>query len=288
VNTSIRLVQDQARQKNIQVEVILDPEVIYLMADSMRLKQMLSNLLVNAIKFTPVGGRVGIEVQGDADAGKVNLTVWDTGPGISRDFIPRMFKPFEQADPQGQTYTGSGLGLYLVQRMADMHGGGVQVNSDPGKGSRFIISLPWKEGNVPTAPRFATRETGPLNMPVFSSHPVILVAEDNEIALSVMTDALRARGCQVLEARNGKEVLDQMEGPMVNLILMDIQMPEMDGLKAIRFLRSRGFTLTPIIALTAAALPGDRERCLAEGANDYFSKPVDMKLLMETIKARLD
>jgi PAS domain S-box-containing protein len=288
VNNSVRLVQDQAHQKNIQIEVLLDQQAIYLLADPMRLKQMLSNLLVNAIKFTPNGGRVGVEVNGDVAGGKINLMVWDTGPGISWEFIPRMFKPFEQADPKGQRYTGSGLGLYLVQKMADMHGGGVQVESEPGKGSRFTISLPWKEMNNVRPVSLEIEDSGLADRPVFNTHPVILVAEDNEIALSVMADALKARGCQVLEARNGKEVLDQMEGPMVNMILMDIQMPEMDGLEAIRFLRSRGFTHTPIFALTAAALPGDRERCLAAGANEYFSKPVDMALLMRTMKARLD
>ena len=287
VNNSIRLVQDQARQKNIQFEARLDPRVTYLYADSMRLKQMLSNLLINAIKFTPAGGKVGIEVKGDVKSGKVCLTVWDSGPGIPQEFIPRMFKPFEQADSTGQHYTGSGLGLYLVQKMADMHGGGVQLESVPEKGSRFTISLPWKENYSPKAVEPEIPGNPLAGLAAFSTHPVILVAEDNEIALSLLTDVLKAHGCQVLQARNGKEVLDQMEGPMVDLILMDIQMPQMDGVEAIRFLRSRGFTLTPIIALTAAALPGDRERCLAAGANEYFTKPMDMQQLVKAVKTFL-
>ena len=287
VNAAIRLVQDQARQKEIQIEVKLDEQVIYLKADEMRLKQMLTNLLLNAIKFTPAEGRVGIEVNGHAKPGSVRLTVWDTGAGVPQEFIPRMFKPFEQAAPQGKTYTGSGLGLYLVQKMADMHGGGVQVESEPGQGSRFTISLPWKDKEQPVHGQQKKKGSGRLVLPFFDTHPLILVAEDNEIALSVMVDALKARGCQVLEARNGKEVIDQMEGQMINLILMDIQMPEMDGVETIRFLRDKGFSHTPIIAITAATLPGNREICLEAGANDYFSKPVDLDRLVLTMKELL-
>ena len=198
-----------------------------------------------------------------------------------------MFKPFEQAAPQGKTYTGSGLGLYLVQKMADMHGGGVQVESEPGQGSRFTISLPWKDKEQPVHGQQKKKGSGRLVLPFFDTHPLILVAEDNEIALSVMVDALKARGCQVLEARNGKEVIDQMEGQMINLILMDIQMPEMDGVETIRFLRDKGFSHTPIIAITAATLPGNREICLEAGANDYFSKPVDLDRLVLTMKELL-
>jgi CheY-like chemotaxis protein len=284
VNAAIRLAQDQARQKHIQIEVKLDEQVVYLTADQLRLKQMLSNLLLNAIKFTPADGRVGIEVTGFVDVGSVNFTVWDTGQGVPQEFIPRMFKPFEQANPQGKVYTGSGLGLYLVQKMADMHGGGVQVESEPGKGSRFTISLPWKDRDQIGSFQQEKKGSGRLVMSMFDSHPLILVAEDNEIAISVLAESLKARGCQVVEARNGKEVIDQMEGQMVNLILMDIQMPEMDGIETIRFLRDKGYSQTPIIALTAAALPGGRERCLEAGANDYFSKPVDIARLVQAIK----
>lgn len=146
VNASVRLVQDQAQQKQIQISVKLDENVHYMMVDELRMKQMLVNLLTNAIKFTGEGGKIGLEVIGYPDKQMISFTVWDNGVGIPKEYFPKLFKPFEQVEKhQGQPYTGSGLGLYLVQKMADMHGGSIKLESKPGKGSRFTISLPWKK-----------------------------------------------------------------------------------------------------------------------------------------------
>jgi len=280
---SLRLVQQSAHKKQLSVVLNLDPDVSVIAGDERRLKQILVNLLSNAVKFTSSGGQIGLEVQASLDKTRVAFTVWDTGIGIAAADIPRLFQPFMQLDSRlAREYGGTGLGLSLVYRMTRLHQGSVSLQSEPGQGSRFTVSLPWQEemkvGNaaaVSSIPSYSTPLSG-----------TILLAEDNEANVQTYVSYLSAKGYQVIVTRNGQEVLDIVPIILPDVILMDIQMPHTDGLQVMQRLRQEARTATiPIIALTALAMPGDRERCLAAGANEYLSKPVALKQLIATVEA---
>jgi PAS domain S-box-containing protein len=292
---SLHLVRQMAHSKEIKIATKIEPAS--LMADGRRLKQILVNLLTNAIKFTPEGGQVGLEVNLDESRELLHFVVWDTGIGMAAEDLPRLFKPFTQLDG-GLTreYEGTGLGLALVSRLTEMHQGGIAVESDLGQGSRFTVSLPWraldrKEGKqrqVPAMPNRRTKAVEPATaLPARAD--TILVAEDNEVLIEALQEFLAAVGHQTLIARNGREAIKQARDNHPHLILMDIQMPDIDGLEAIRQIRAdRELQRTPIIALTGLAMAGDRERCLEAGASYYLSKPFDIPELMQVIEVQLN
>jgi PAS domain S-box-containing protein len=420
---SLLFVKQLAHKKQIRVYFTFDNSISVLTADERRMKQILVNLLSNAVKFTPDGGSIGLEVKGDPRQQTVNFTVWDTGIGISTDQVAKLFQPFVQLDSKlSRRYAGTGLGLTLVQRMAELHGGSVSLESQPGQGSRFTVSIPWHipetssavagsalppakdtirhvlivEDSPMVAEQYqrylkelgiastihlqgkdtpqkaleigaeliildillpdrsgwevladlqanpATRSIPVLVASVVDERPatpppgvidclvkpisrhqlqtsleraqqfhrkngnspapesltptpprpekgVILLAEDNEINLITISDYLIKIGYRVIPARTGQEAIDRAGEETPHLILMDIQMPVMDGLEAIARLRADPrFVAVPIIALTALAMPGDKERCLAAGANNYMSKPVSLKGLVKTLEAQLN
>jgi signal transduction histidine kinase len=289
---SLELVAPQAREKEVALSSRLDGAVTTVQADERRLKQMLVNLLSNAVKFTDRGGQVGLEVTGDEEKETVHFGVWDTGIGIAEDDISRLFQPFVQLDSSlSRQHTGTGLGLALVQRLADMHGGSVSVESAgvPGEGSRFTVTLPWREAEGNGEEDGGEAGEGAAPAPASLT---ILLADDNETSVEMTADYMVAHGYRVIVARDGTEAIHRVLEERPDLILMDIQMPGMDGLEAIRRLRQHAdpagdgesnLADTPIIALTALAMPGDRERCLAAGADTYLSKPIRLKRLMEVI-----
>ena len=428
---SLSLIRQIALKKQLTVTSQIAPQARVLEADERRLKQMLVNLLSNAVKFTIEGGMVGLDVTADAQTEVIRFVVWDTGIGIDPSNMPRLFQPFVQLDSSfTRHHEGTGLGLVLVYRMTEMHGGSISVDSEPGKGSRFTISLPWRTYNAPaatsaesnlwrltdgrralvindsqtgaeqtvkllnelgingtiytestnvaahartvrpdlilldlflpdrfgwdilselrrdeqtryvpvivismvdvtppahlvsdatlgmvhmmykpftreelnialnavstqvpvSAPTFALTtlpSLRPLHKPVVAP-PTILLVEDNETNISTFSDYLQARGYRVQIARNGQEAMDRLAEATPDLVLLDIQMPGMDGLEVMRLVRSeKQWALLPIVALTALAMPGDRERCLAAGANAYLSKPISLKLLISTIETHL-
>ena len=286
---SIQLTKQMAQQKHIQVTTEIVPVTIE--ADGRRLKQILVNLLTNAIKFTYEGGRVGLEVLTNAAEGQIHFVVWDTGIGIAQEDLPRLFEPFTQLDSGlARKYEGTGLGLGLVRRLTEMHQGRVTVKSELGQGSVFTISLPWQpDEQTAVSPRLTNT---PIQFPIepSSEKPItILVAEDNETLMRDLLEFLPLMGYQVIAARDGREVVSRAQSAKPALILMDIQMPGMDGLEAIRQIRAEADSeAMPIIALTALAMPGDWERCLAAGANAYLSKPYGLQALSDAIKAQLD
>ncbi|GAB4434505.1 MAG: hypothetical protein Kow0031_16250 [Anaerolineae bacterium] len=284
---SLLFVKQTAHKKGIKVSSSFDGRVKFITADERRLKQILVNLLSNAVKFTPEGGAIGLEVQGDDARQAVAFTVWDTGIGIPNDKLADLFQPFVQLDSKlSRRYAGTGLGLALVQRMVEMHGGSVAVESTPDEGSRFTVWLPWHAQPEPKTDDTPTQH--PSLAATASSSGTILLVEDHEFNLNTLTDYLSMQGFTVITATNGKEAIERARESTPNLILMDIQMPEMDGLEAIRRLRADpAFVALPIIALTALAMPGDRERCLAAGANDYISKPISLNGLTKTINNHL-
>ncbi len=421
--TSMRFVKEAAQKKRLKLTTSIDQQVGAVHADGRRLKQMLVNLLTNAVKFTPEGGQVGLEVIGDADQEVVRFSVWDTGIGIPQEHMTRLFQPFMQLEAGlNRAYEGTGLGLSLVSRMVELHGGSVTVESaGKGEGSRFTISLRWtpsavaavepQEADAPPAPlrhalvvedsrsaaellerylkemdvsctvldrgervlevaaasrpdvilldlllpgesgwavlaqlkadphtrdipvvitsvveeRVRGLELGaqeylvkpftrdelhtalqisvtdhdasmPTSALVISAEPeseseaapLVLIAEDNEANIRSMSGYLVAKGFRLAVARNGGEAVDQTRELRPDLILMDIQMPGVDGMEATRQIREDSeFSSIPIIALTALAMPGDRERVLEAGANEYMAKPVSLRALVETMRTLL-
>ncbi len=293
---SLRLIKELADKKQIKIQSHIDRAVTTIQVDGRRLKQILVNLLNNAVKFTLPGGEIGLEVHGEAEAQIVRFVVWDTGIGIAREDMPLLFKPFVQLNSSLERQNpGTGLGLSLVERLVDMHGGSVAMESEPGKGSRFTVSLRWQTEGQASASLFDSSpvpaSTGAKKRAATQSitPPLILLAEDNESNVRMVSDYLQAKGCRLIVARNGREAIERAREYQPDLILMDVQMPELDGLEATRQIRLlTGLTDIPIIALTAVAMPGDRERCLAAGANDYLSKPISLKILMAAIETQLN
>jgi CheY-like chemotaxis protein len=273
---------------------MLDNDVTTIDADGRRLKQILVNLLSNAVKFTPEGGKIGLEVEGDAKQQVVRFTVWDTGIGIAQEDMARLFQPFVQLDASlSRKYEGTGLGLSLVYRMVEMHGGSVSVESDVGQGSRFTVSLPWRKPGDKESENVGDEESKTIvPHPPISRSPhapiTILLADDSEETLKACSDYLLKEGYRVIIARNGVEAVDRTKEEHPDLILMDIQMPIMSGLEAIKRIRSdKDIADIPVIALTALAMSGDKEKCLKAGANAYLSKPVSLKDLDRAIEAQM-
>jgi CheY-like chemotaxis protein len=252
---------------------------------------MLVNLLSNAVKFTADGGKIGLTVQVDESENKVVITVWDSGIGIKESDLTYLFRPFVQLDAGlARESPGTGLGLVLVAQMARLHGGSVSVTSQPGVGSRFTITLPWEPAlasdtlsRMKITGKFRAIRPGSEN-----NGKTILLIEDTEDIVMMLKDYLESAAYRVITAKNGMEGIAQAKKFHPDLILMDVQMPGMDGLEATQKLRSEHeFKNTPIIALTAFAMQNDRERCLAAGMNEYISKPVNMKSLLKIIQSFL-
>jgi PAS domain S-box-containing protein len=286
----LRMVKQLAQKKNHQVFFDMDAGIGAIWADERRLKQMLVNLLGNAVKFTPENGKIGLQVRGDREKNILTFAVWDTGIGIREEDLPRLFKPFTQLDSHlARQAGGTGLGLALVAKLAAMHGGSVGVESQPGTGSRFTISLPWESALVTgPLPEWKTGKVVPGKPDSNNQNYTILLVEDTDEVVMLIRDYLEHAGYRVRVAPNGVEAVAQAAAIQPSLILMDVQMPVMDGLEATRRIRKiSSLQRTPIIALTALAMKGDRERCLKAGMNDYISKPVELKTLNQIIQSHL-
>ncbi|MEO6597975.1 MAG: ATP-binding protein [Planctomycetota bacterium] len=254
--------------------------------DSNRLRQVLTNLIGNAIKFTEHGS-VSVEVQvvpTDELGYRLMAAVRDTGIGIAEQEQALVFERFHQVGQvTGQAPSGSGLGLTISTRLVQLMGGELSLESEPGKGSVFTfdVKLAHTEGAPDARPT-------PQDIAPPAARYRVLMAEDGEVNLEVASTMLELRGHQVLVARNGKEALAMLDSHTVDVVLMDVQMPEMDGFEATRRIRANerasGRHL-PIIGLSAHALRGFRETCLDEGMDDFLTKPVSMRELYRVVEA---
>jgi PAS domain S-box-containing protein len=286
VANAVALVRENALGAGLRVEVDVDPSLPDLVRlDRLRIKQVLVNLLSNAIKFTPSGGEIGVEV---VPRGRcVAITVWDTGIGVPRSKQHKLFQPFEQVDASlSRQQGGTGLGLALSRRLVEAHGGTLGVESVPGEGSRFTFTVPLTPADETsgTEPRAAVDGRYVAG----SGGETVLVVEDNEVNRRVVTDYLEAGGYTVVHAADGAEAIEQAAAAVPDVILMDIQMPVMDGLTATRAIKARPeLAHIPVIALTALAMKGDAERCLAAGCDAYLSKPVDPDDVLMTVGEQL-
>ncbi|MEI6429748.1 MAG: ATP-binding protein [Pseudanabaena sp. ELA607] len=361
-HSSIRFVQQMASEKQIQVNVEVISPVEFISIDALRVRQMLINLLNNAVKFTPKGGRVNLIMTVNTENHYLQFQVIDTGIGIAEADIPKLFQSFVQIDSRlTRQYSGTGLGLALVKRLLEAQNGSIEVSSAVGKGSCFTLTLPYQpveqNHSIKEVPQFSIESLAQIDLlrlelenksvnspltnpsvpepskginshkviatavgiipdgtrvvepsaislfdsavdPVFALEsltfketssaqtdtPLVLVAEDNEINIKTFVSYLAYVGYRFLVARNGLEALDMTRQYKPNIILMDIQMPNMNGLEAITQIRAiPELSDIPIIALTALAMPGDREQCLLAGANEYLAKPVTLKQLGATV-----
>ncbi|TAF07588.1 MAG: PAS domain S-box protein [Nostocales cyanobacterium] len=295
--SSLAFIKQQALQKQIRLEVKIQATLPELLLDERRIRQVLINLLNNAVKFTPEGGQITLEVTHQKLASETMITsgqsyiriaVIDTGIGIALENLNKLFQPFIQIDSAlNRQYTGTGLGLALVKRIVEIHGGKVGISSELGVGSCFTVDLPC--GNISDAASESENQSSSDFDSILhekaQESPLILLAEDNEANLFTISNYLVATGYRIIVAKNGQEAITLTKMQFPDLILMDIQMPGIDGLEAIRQIRlDLKLANIPIIALTALAMPGDQEKCLVAGANHYLQKPVRLKQLVKIIK----
>lgn len=300
--SSLAFVKQQALKKNIQLKTRIPRRLPDLFVDEVRIRQALLNLLTNAVKFTPDNGSVTLTVswltpeQTLSPQTYLRLAVTDTGIGIAPENIVRLFQPFVQIDSAlNRQQTGTGLGLALVKQIVELHGGQVGLTSQLGQGSCFTLDLPYEASVFSPAP--AEDLSPPDQSSLFQEglkpldglpDLLILLAEDNPTNVLTLFYYLEAKGYRLLLANNGQEALDLAFTHHPDLILMDIQMPGLDGLEAMKRIRQQEMVReTPIIALTALTMAGDQERCLAAGANRYLSKPIKLRQLDRTIQELL-
>lgn len=244
----------------------------YVEGDEIRLKQVISNIISNAIKFSE-NGIVDIYAQYQDQV--LFVVVKDNGIGMNEEVVKNLFKPFYQADGSiTRKFGGTGLGLAISKSIIDMMGGCIEVESEAGKGSTFKLTIPLKPVNRKENPASRTITT----LQTFGQRYHVLVAEDNPVNQLVLEQILYKFELNVTKAANGKEAFDLAIRNKFDLILMDMQMPEMDGMQATRILRAHG-VLVPIIAVTANAYQDDRNACLESGMNDFIAKPVDLGAL---------
>jgi signal transduction histidine kinase/ActR/RegA family two-component response regulator len=253
------------------------------LGDQHRTRQVLLNLLSNAIKFTLQGGvRVALSSR-QLDDGRleVRFSVTDTGPGIGTEDLDRLFVAFQQLDgSSSRTYGGAGLGLAISKRLTELMGGTITVDTTPGLGSAFHFTIVGE----PTA-LFSPRPFEPRQARSAIDSPLrILLAEDEAVNRVVIAGMLQHLGYQADSVNNGIEALQALERQAYDVVLMDVQMPGLDGLETTRRIRSTPRNQPHIIALTAHALAGDRERCLAAGMNDYLTKPLGLTAIEHALK----
>jgi PAS domain S-box-containing protein len=291
---AVRPFAPRAGQKGISLLSRVGPGVpAELVGDAGRLRQVLINLVGNAVKFTDVGDvRVALDTA-PAGAGAVELraAVTDTGPGVPAEYREAIFEAFQQADGSvTRRHGGTGLGLAIARRLVGLMGGRIWVEGGPGGGStfRFVVPLPVaEEGSSADAPPPAA----PQATPPPRRRLTVLVAEDQAVNQKLVARMLTNRGHEVVLAADGRAALDRLAVERFDAVLMDVQMPELDGLSATAELRAREKGTgrrTPVIALTAHALAGDRERCLSAGCDFYLSKPVRKEELYTALESLAD
>ena len=293
---SLTFIKQQALQKRIQLEFKFQFNLPNILVDERRIRQVLINLLNNAVKFTPEGGHIRLEASllnneltDDLKPHQyLRIAVIDTGIGILPENIHKLFQPFMQIDSSlNREYNGTGLGLALVKRIVEMHGGMVGLTSEVDIGSTFTIDLPY----IPICPLIDEKQDDNLAAETFSidanivDNSLILLVEDNAANISMFSQCLKTKGYHFLVAKDGQEAIDYARLHKPDLILMDIQMPKVDGIEAIKEIRADPHLMdTPIVAITALVMAGDRDRCLEAGANEYLAKPVKIKQLEITIQ----
>jgi signal transduction histidine kinase/CheY-like chemotaxis protein len=287
----VRPHQVRAQQNTVDLRLRVDDSVPeMLVGDPLRLKQILNNLLSNAVKFTSNGHielRVGSEPGSASSQRLLSVTVRDTGAGIPAEKLPQIFDKFTQADGSiSRRFGGSGLGLAITKHLVNLFQGTLGVSSQVGRGSEFIIRLPM--GVAATGSWAVNAGEHAVAKPVEQANALILIVEDNIVNQKVIKGLLTRKGYRMETAPDGSQALAMMEHYAFDAVLMDVQMPVMDGLEATRRIRAVDqWRKIPIIAMTAHAMSGDRERCLAAGMDAYLSKPVNSAELFRVLESHV-
>jgi len=286
LSQTIELIQHQANKKSLSLVLMLDQDLpVYVKGDPDRLRQILLNLINNAIKFTPTGG-VTIKASatsGEGDTIKLCCAVEDTGVGIGKEYHDSLFDKFTMADPShSRTHEGTGLGLAICKRLVSLMHGSIDFSSEPGIGSTFYFDIQMELADR-TECNAEPGSEEPVQLPAVNTR--ILLAEDNPANQMVFKMILEYAGLQVDIVANGEEAVEAVRTIPYDIVLMDISMPLMDGMKATRIIRqlSGPENKTPIVAITAHALSGDKERFLAAGMNDFLNKPIDRTKVLQCI-----
>ncbi|MCX7174419.1 MAG: ATP-binding protein [Proteobacteria bacterium] len=290
LQTQMELLSGRAHDKGLELRLSIAADVPqFVHGDSQRLKQCITNLVGNAVKFCNVGS-VGIAVEVEHDApDMLRFSVSDTGIGIPADKLDSIFEAFSQADGRiTRNFGGTGLGLTITQRLVELMEGRIWVDSTLGQGStfRFVALLPKAEAPATTV------EQLPATIPAsraFTRPLTILLAEDNQNNVFLMRSLLKDSPCQIDLAENGSIAVEKFQAGRYDVVLMDMEMPVMDGYSATREIRrieqSRGLAQTPVIALTAHALQEDEQKSLNAGCNKHLTKPIKKKVLLEALHA---
>lgn len=264
------------KQLNLNINIV-DLKDTNVLTDPLKLKQVLLNVVANAIKFTPNGGYVNLSLIQKDGCGNYDFVVEDNGIGISKEFQEHIFEQFSrEATSTVSGVQGTGLGLSISKAIVDMMGGSISVESKPGKGSKFTISLCFKVTDETNDNKTISSNN------IIDTNKKILLVEDNELNFEIAKTVLEEAGFRVDGASNGKEAVDKASDNTYDVILMDIQMPIMDGYEATKELRRLG-NRTPIIAMTANAFSEDKKKAKEVGMDGYIPKPIDVNKLVSKI-----
>jgi signal transduction histidine kinase len=280
------VIQAITYKKNIQVDVNIQPGLGWINGDEIRIKQVIYNLLSNATKFTEEGKKIGIDATINND--NFIITVWDEGKGIAEDDLKKIFNPFEQVKGSNVSIErGTGLGLAITKKLLEMHNGTITVTSQLGVGSRFIISLFGRilVDEQVTENTYVQEEEIQVKL---TKQAKILVTEDNHVNSELIDAALDSYNYQLDFAISGEESVIKASEKEYDLILMDIQLPGISGLEAMKKIRQKSKKYIPIVALTAFAMKGDEKKYLEAGFDDYLSKPMNLDSLIEKIEHNLN
>jgi hypothetical protein len=267
-------VRSIAARKGIHMELNIQGDIGWLYGDEVRIKQVVYNLISNAIKFTEAGKRVGIDARASDDWAVI--TVWDQGVGIPPGELERIFDPFEQVNGgRKDKPPGTGLGLAITRNLIEMHGGKLTVESREGEGSRFTLELP---GRVESRKEEVEPEEPVVAVSTQKKKGRVLVVDDDRTNLHLMKNILEKRGFKVVLLEDGSGVTRRLKQEPFDCVFMDIQMPGKDGIEALQEIRKENMAV-PVVALTAYAMKGDREKFLDYGFSSYISKPVQIQSL---------
>jgi signal transduction histidine kinase/ActR/RegA family two-component response regulator len=297
--SSLSFVKLQALKKRIGLHIKLPSRLPELKIDERRMRQVAINLLANAVKYTPEEGNVTLQAKIITDSGSKNwlrIMTIDTGIGIDRADIKKLFQPFMQVDTAlNRQYTGTGLGLALVKRIVELHGGKVDVQSEVGIGSQFIVDLPIPADTIDLGSDPIAENSGFIPLTLSGGHGSIssrrnchrvLLMDNSEASITSIGNYLRAKGYETIFAKHSLEAIELARSQLPDLILIGVRVPKFDELAAIEYLRGDRQTQNlPIIALVDFTTPDERDRCLRAGANECLSKPIKLKQLSDTIRS---
>ncbi|MFN8289266.1 MAG: ATP-binding protein [Chitinophagaceae bacterium] len=287
LQTTEYIFSEAAAAKQLEYRQLIGAAVpMHLKGDPDRLTQLLTNLISNAVKFTS-RGYVRTTVETVKTAGEtviLRFLVEDTGAGIPKEKLDLIFQRFEQLDSDKSNVTkGTGLGLSIVKNLTELMGGTIGVKSEPGQGSVFSLEIPFEKAPHPAAPEEVNEDRVVAGNENYNG-AIVLLADDNKVNQLLLAHILKTTGIDYVIVSNGQEALEAISKTEFSLVLMDIQMPVMDGYAATKAIREKGLAGLPVVAMTAYAMPGEKEKCISAGMTDYISKPIDFVKLKETLR----